>query len=224
MSLVLASAAFLDGYRLGLTHEANDLDRLQTALHELGSHRTPFAFEGAAMAWRIRDDRDQTVRHLSTFFEATDTKWHPFLALGVGCALAKLGHPPPPDPVTLDGYGFQLGLLAGISGARIASAGPRIERGRGRALWFITGGEPAACAVTINNGSQVEERWRGVATACVFAGDPKDAATELWSLAVGFQDLLRQGAQDALALWQSLTESPPPRISAAFAALTKCNS
>ena len=51
-----ATAAFLEGYRLARLHEdPPDPPALVDALLELGRLRTPFAFEGTAMAWRLRD-------------------------------------------------------------------------------------------------------------------------------------------------------------------------
>ncbi len=58
MSLEVASAAFLEGYRLALADASPaKAHALIGQLHDLGHLRTPFAYEGAAMAWRLSDER-----------------------------------------------------------------------------------------------------------------------------------------------------------------------
>lgn len=213
MSLATASAAFLEGYRLARVHqEAPRAPALLQALLDLGHHRTPFAFEGAGMALRVRDEREPEADRVAEMFDFVSREWHPFLMLGVGCALARIGRPAPDDPVALDGYGFQLGLITGASTPRVATTGPRMERGLGRAMWFTTGGDAVACAALLRRGLNLEERWRGVGTACAFAGDPKGHAPELARLGTGFESDLRLGAAEALRLWQSLRAEPPSRV------------
>ena len=220
MSLTLATSAFLEGYRLARLHEDPlDPPALLDALLELGRLRTPFAVEGAAMAWRLRDEQDDGPRRSDALMTAAACEWHPFLDLGVGCALARIGQEPPTEPTILDGYGFQLGLLVGVSGFRTPAADPHSERGRGRALWFTTGGEARACAGAIANATHPDGLWRGVGTACAFAGDPRNQAAHLPGLALEFADDVRAGAESALTLWRSLGGDPPERVLVVLRAL-----
>lgn len=213
MSLATASAAFLEGYRLARVHqEAQCAAGLLPALLDLGHQCTPFAFEGAGMALRVQDERQPEADRVAEMFDFVSPEWHPFLMLGVGCALARIGRPAPDHPVALDGYGFQLGLTGGASTSRLATTGPRMERGLGRAMWFTTGGDAPACAALLRRGLHPEERWRGVGTACAFAGDPKGHAPELARLGRGFESDLRIGAGEALRLWRSLGVEPPSRV------------
>ncbi len=212
MTLELASAAFREGYRLALADDAAaQAPALIGRLHALGHLRTPFAYEGAAMAWRLRDERRPAGR-VDALFSASSPVWHPFLGLGVGCALARLRRNLPDEPAMLDGYGFYVCLFGGVSRATAEPTLPRVERGRGRALWFRSGGDATACAVMIARGPYVEERWRGVATACAFAGDPKGQARLLPVVAAAFSSHLLDGAEEALRLWRSLGEEPPERV------------
>ena len=164
------------------------------------------------MALRVRDERQPDSDRIAAMLDFVSPEWHPFLMLGVGCALARLGQPAPEHPVALDGYGFQLGLTAGASTTSLASGKPRMERGLGRAMWFNTGGDAVACVALLRRGHDPEERWRGVGTACAFAGDPKRHASELARLGTGFESDLRLGAAEALRLWRSLGVEPPSRV------------
>ena len=213
MSLATASAAFLEGYRLARApQEPLCAPTLVQALFDLGHQRTPFAFEGAGMALRVRDQHQPDKDGVAEMLDFVSPEWHPFLMLGVGCALARLGQPAPEHPVALDGYGFQLGLTAGASTASLTSGRPRMERGLGRAMWFSTGGDAVACVALLRRGHHPEERWRGVGTACAFAGDPKRHAAELAKLGTGFESDLRLGAAEARRLWRSLGVEPPSRV------------
>ena len=214
MSLTLASTAFLEGYRLALRGDVADApDQLTQAIRGLGPLRAPFATEGAAMAWTLRGARESAPPQLDSLVRVMDACWHPFLRLGVGCALAKLSHPVPDAPDVQDGYGFQHGLTA-IAWPPPAGPTPeRLDRGWGRGIWFRTGGDADACARLIGDGPASEERWRGIATACAFAGDPEGHAARLRSLSGGRGDPLRSGARDALRTWRSLG-TPPARVHA----------
>lgn len=223
MSLQLASSAFVEGYRLGRVRKPDGgVENLVAALGSLEILRLPFAIEGAAMAWELAGQGSGAATS-SILLDATRTAWHPFVHLGVGCALARRGVPPPEDPTVLDGYGFQLTLAGGVSGLANRRLPPRSERGRGRALWFVNGGSARACARTIGRSygeaadldrraNRVGELWRGVGTACAFAGDPRGEATRLAGLAGPSRLEVRRGVDDALRLWRSLCGDPPARV------------
>lgn len=213
MTLDIATAAFLEGYRLGRRHEQSvEPAALLEALGGLDLAERPFAFEGAAMAWEIRDRQDGGVR-MGALFAGSAAEWRTFLLLGVGCAHARLGRAAPTDPIALDGYGFQRGLREGISGIGSAGTSPLAERGRGRALWFVTGGDGPACAAAIQRAETAPagELWRGVGTACAFAGDPRGHAERLPALAGDSTEELRAGVGQAIELWRALGDGLPRR-------------
>ena len=221
MNPQVATAAFLEGYRLA---RLGELHPAPGALIELltarGLERAPFAFEGAAMAWRLRDARDVGPSRVEALLRTAGPEWHPFVRLGVGCALARLGLAAPEDPTVQDGYGFQLGLDSGVSGSRTRSLKPHFERGRGRALWFVTGGDARACARAIEGPGHRGELWRGIGTACTFAGDPLGEAGLLPPLAGVYATDLRRGSEVAMRLWASLGD-PPARVLRAAASLAR---
>jgi len=213
VTLDVASAAFVEGYRLGRRHEQRaESAALLDALAARDLAERPFAFEGAAMAQEIRDAQDGGNR-MGDLLARSGPEWRTFLLLGVGCAQARLGRAAPTDPIALDGYGFQLGLREGISGIGTARTSPLAERGRGRALWFVTGGDGAACAAAIQRAEAAVagELWRGVGTACAFAGDPRAHAEVLPSLAGEFSEQLRFGVGRGIELWHGLGGALPPR-------------
>jgi hypothetical protein len=213
VSLESARHAFLEGYRLARarTEPSFRVDVLCDQLIGIGTARAPFAVEGAGLALRLRDEREasSTVEALSA---VVPDPFRPFLMLGVGCALARLRLPPPEEPTTLDGYGFQVGLASGASTRDRTDAGPRFHRGVGRAMWFVTDGDARACGPLLRRGRHQAERWRGAGTACAFAGDPRGQARELLREGSGFEAALRTGAADALRLWRSLGSVAPSRV------------
>ena len=209
MTLDLASAAFRRGYRLA-AEERGAADRLLDELLDLDPSERPFAFEGAAMGCRVLDARDSGDR-TRALREGADSKWLHLIGLGVGCALARLGADPPRDPVELDGFGFQLGLESGTSGSGRSLGSAHAERGRGRALWFVTGGRPDGCRAVIDDAPMAGALWRGIGTACAFAGDPLGAADRLLGEAGRFEEEVRRGVADAVALWTALEGDVPGR-------------
>jgi hypothetical protein len=217
VSLALASSAFLDGYRLALSEEG-EIAPLVSALLRLEPLSRPFAFEGVALGCRLLDERDDGERTTS-FISSAEPKWGPLIRLGIGCALARLRIDPPDDDMILDGYGFQLGLAVGV--ARTTESAFHAEIGRGRALWFVTGGRGHACARVIQGARSAGALWRGVGTACAFAGDPLSWAGRLRDAAGGFEDDVTRGVRDGVELWCSLEGSPPDRTIDVERALTR---
>ncbi|HSH75321.1 MAG TPA: DUF1702 family protein, partial [Longimicrobiales bacterium] len=203
MTLREASSAFLKGYEMARRDgDSADPAALLDGLAGLRSSIRPFAFEGAAMALAMMDAEGAGER-CGALIERSDPVWHTFLKLGIGCAWARLGREAPTDPLVLDGYGFQLGLRDGVWGIEGRSMDPPAERGRGRALWFVTGGDGSACAAAISRAAGHRgELWRGVGTACAFAGDPRGHAARLSGLANGLARHVRRGVEQGLQLWR----------------------
>ncbi|WP_431930385.1 DUF1702 family protein [Micromonospora sp. RP3T] len=125
-----------------------------------------FAYEGAAMAFAIRDALPGRSRHVARFLADHDE--HVYMAyVGVGWAMARLPRPlwsrlHAPDPLlrwlVLDGYGFHQAYFKTDRYVRRRDApsafpwptdGPRdysrdyslraIDQGIGRACWFVAG-------------------------------------------------------------------------------------
>jgi len=220
LSLEAAKAAFLEGYRIAREGESGTGAGLLQALTRLDPHRRPFALEGAAMAWRLREGAE--VRPLSSeLLDRTPMSLRPFVLIGIGCGVARLGLDPPEDPTALDGYGFHQGLTSGLSGGETTpGAAKRVDRGRGRALWFVTGGDARAVRGAVEGARNADELWRGIGTACTFAGDPRGHAPLLLRLAERFAPQVAAGSADALELWRSLGD-PPARAADVAAILTR---
>jgi hypothetical protein len=162
------------------------------------------------MGCRLREARDPTRPLVQPLLRSADERWPPFILLGVGCALARLGTALPGLPLERDGYGFQLGLQHGPPRAAERQGDVHVARGRGRALWFVTGGDAHACARAIAAcPADSAALWRGVGTACTFAGDPRGHAPLLPELCGEHVAELRAGAATALALWAALGDVPP---------------
>lgn len=216
MSLVAAKAAFHQGYRLGRLHLPESPPKaLLEALRSLDPCDAPFAHEGAGMALRLRTDGDPDRSTVESFLESSAREWRPFILIGIGCGLAKLRRPAGDDPFIRNGFGFQQGLAEGVFAREGRDETPDSARGRGRALWFLTGGDSEACARNIR-GLRIEpDLWRGVSTACTFAGDPRDHAPLLLSLAGSFAGEVEAGASDALQLWRAIGTPPQQTLDVA---------
>jgi hypothetical protein len=223
VTLELASDAFLSGYRRARLGRgvSEDIAKLVPDLQNLGLERLPFAVEGAAMALEAMDEersnRDPTTRSLvDTFRSVVPDPWDPFVDLGVGCGLARRAAPLPEHATILDGYGFCVTLF-GIASMQPEGEGESpFHRGVGRAVWFRTGGHAQASAALVARLGGLDEHWRGLGTACVFAGDPRNHASLLRDLAEGSMASVRDGAAEALRRWDSLGSLVPERVTRAF--------
>lgn len=198
-----------------LMEQPPDALALRAALLALGPERTPFALEGAAMAWSIAESRSPATSRVAAMNAVWPSAWHPFIGIGTGCAAAKTGHDPPDEPTAMDGYGFQLCLNTGVSGFPGGRALPPFaQRGRGRALWFVTGGEARACGAAIQRSAHAPDLWMGVGTACAFAGDPMHQAPILRKVSGGFAPHVVAGVRFGVDLWLSLGGPAPTRARA----------
>jgi len=209
LTLEVASSAFLDGYRAAL-EEDRDVRALLDRLLHVDISRRPFAFEGGAMGCRVLDARSDGGR-TAELMEQADPKWAPLIRIGIGCGLARLGTEPPDDPLTLDGFGFQVGITTGPARSGTELRASHAERGRGRALWFVTNGRPEGCRRAIDGTRHAASLWEGTGVACAFAGDPHHAAERLLVSARGFEDAVRHGVAEAVALWSAVAGQVPDR-------------
>ncbi|OKI91996.1 enediyne biosynthesis protein [Streptomyces sp. CB01249] len=157
-----------------------------------------FAYEGAAMAFTVRD----AIRgHRTGELILGSGRPHFFLAyIGIGFAMARLPRPlwrkilpdlsdipfhPTMSWLAVDGYGFD---LAYFHTARWVDQQQRpvpypweghpgyflraVDQGIGRALWFIHGGRPTAVAAAVARFAEDRraDLWSGVGLAATFAG------------------------------------------------------
>ncbi|KAA8883759.1 DUF1702 family protein [Nocardia colli] len=245
-SLEMAGTTFLAGFGVG----AERATAAETAafLSEIESERRGFAFEGAAMALAIRDGLPIGHNHHVTDFITAAGEHLYMIYVGVGWALARLPRPlhraaltGATDPVliwlALDGYGFHQAYfhtdhyvkrqyvdpIPPVVSTRHPHYVPRaIDQGIGRALWFVSGADPAA-ACTIIDGFAAERRpdlFAGLGLAATYAGGA--SAAELATLrdrASAYRQDIGQGATFA-AEARSRAGIVQPNTEAAVAILT----
>jgi enediyne biosynthesis protein E2 len=165
------------GFEWGIA--ARDLWNVRRRLDLVEPEQRGFAYEGAAMAFTIRDamagGRGRRTRELLLGPGAP----HVFLTyIGIGFAMARLprrlwrgvvpdlaGSPyyPTMTWLAVDGYGFDLAYFHTrryVDEQRVPPAYPwegspdyfphAVDQGIGRALWFIHGADPAAAATAVD--------------------------------------------------------------------------
>ncbi|MGW4845670.1 DUF1702 family protein [Nocardia brasiliensis] len=194
--LETAGSTFLEGF--GVAAECGTAAEAAQRLSEIESNRRGFAFEGAAMALAIRDGLPLGHNHHVTDFIAAADEHLYMIYVGVGWALARLPRPVhrtaltgATDPVllwlALDGYGFHQAYFhtdryvkqqyvdakPPVVSNRHPGYTPRaIDQGIGRALWFVSGADPAA-ACTLIDGFAAARRpdlFAGLGLAATYAG------------------------------------------------------
>ncbi|WP_405164819.1 DUF1702 family protein [Nocardia sp. NBC_01499] len=194
--LETAGATFLEGFGIG----AERATAAETAelLSEIESERRGFAFEGAAMAMAIRDGLPIGHNHHVSDFVAAADEHRYMIYVGVGWALARLPRRRHralltglTDPVlmwlTLDGYGFHQAYFhtdryvkqqyADPARLAVSTAHPSyvpraIDQGIGRALWFVSGADPAAACAIIDRfpADRRSDLFAGLGLAATYAG------------------------------------------------------
>jgi enediyne biosynthesis protein E3 len=162
--LETVGSSFLTGFAAAA--EATHPPEAAAALEATSAMYRGFAYEGAAMAFAIRDALPGRRRHHIARF-LTDHDDHVYMAyVGVGWAMARLPRPLwsrlyAPDPLlrwlVLDGYGFHQAYFRTAHyvhqchrerdfpwpGDRSRGyAGRAIDQGIGRASWFVAGTDP----------------------------------------------------------------------------------
>lgn len=211
---------FLDGY--GYAAQARTPDAAQAPLETVPTRFRGFAYEGAGMAFAVRDGlRPVGGRNVERFLAGPGAK-HTYMAyVGVGWAMARLPRIRwstlySPDPLlrwlVLDGYGFHQayfrteryvrGRYEDTSVPWRAVTAPdyasrATDQGIGRALWFV-GGTDVDVVVDLVEGYP-RRRWpdlySGVGLAATYAGGATEAElTSLWDRAGEHRPQLAQGA------------------------------
>ncbi|WP_213451353.1 DUF1702 family protein [Rhizomonospora bruguierae] len=195
----------------------------EPALREVPTGYRGFAYEGAAMAFAVRDGLPVGGRnHVTGFLDGAAHRHIYMVYVGVGWAMARIPkfrwralHAA--DPLLrwliLDGYGFHQayfhtrryvygqrprdGACPWPAGEHGWYAPHAVDQGVGRATWFVAGGDPEL--VTRLFGEFAPDRradlFSGVGLAATYAGGVERAALErLWDLAGAHRPHLAQGA------------------------------
>ncbi|MFE5458785.1 DUF1702 family protein [Nocardia sp. NPDC056564] len=244
--LETAGATFLAGFGVGA--ERGTAAETAALLSEIDSGRRGFAFEGAAMALAIRDGLPIGHNHHVTDFITAANEHLYMIYVGVGWALARLPRrlhrgalAGATDPVlrwlVLDGYGFHQAYFDTdryvkqqyvdptpplVSPRHLDYVPHAIDQGIGRALWFVSGADPAA-ACTLIEGFRADRRpdlFAGLGLAATYAGGATaDELATLRDRASAYRREVGQGATFA-AEARSRARIVQPNTEAAVAILT----
>ncbi|RJO72528.1 DUF1702 family protein [Nocardia panacis] len=216
-----AGTTFITG--LGVGTECATAAQTAARLAEVDSARRGFAFEGAAMAMAIRDGLPLGHRrHLAEYRAVADE--HRYMTyVGAGWALARLPRPLHRAALSgltdqvliwlaLDGYGFHQAYFHTDRYIKDKYVDPRpplvspdhhdyaphaVDQGIGRALWFVSGADPALAHTLIERFAphRRADLYAGLGLAATYAGGASE--TELAHLiesARDYRECLWQGA------------------------------
>ncbi|GIF08486.1 DUF1702 family protein [Actinoplanes siamensis] len=197
-SLEAVPQAVICGFEWGI--EAGGLWEVQRRLDLVDPVHRGFAYEGATMAFTIRDVLGRPGRRTRELLEGPGER-HIFLAyIGIGFAMARLprqlwrkvvpdlpvsAYHPTMSWLAVDGYGFDRAYFdttRWVDRAVVPDPYPwqgdpgyfsrAVDQGIGRALWFVHGATVPAVAAAV--GRFAEHRradlWSGVGLAATFAG------------------------------------------------------
>ncbi|MEU4219508.1 DUF1702 family protein [Actinoplanes sp. NPDC026623] len=210
---------FLDGFAIAA--EARTPSAAEQPLTTVPTRFRGFAYEGAAMAFAIRDGLRPGGRNVERFLAGPGAD-HVYMAyVGVGWAMARLPRLRWPalyaaDPLlrwlVLDGYGFHQAYFrteryvydryedTSLPWRDVSSrdyAGRAIDQGIGRALWFIGGTDVEVVTGLVER--YPRPRWAdlysGIGLAATYAGGATEAELKaLWDHAGTHRAQLAQGA------------------------------
>ena len=211
---------FLDGY--GHAAQAQTPAAAEAPLETIPTRFRGFAYEGAAMAFAVRDGlRPGGGRNVERFLAGPGAE-HIYMAyVGVGWAMARLPRIRwstlySPDPLlrwlVLDGYGFHQAYFrteryvrgsyedASLPWRDVTTpdyASRATDQGIGRALWFVGGTDVDVVVDLVER--YPRRRWpdlySGIGLAATYAGGATEAElTSLWDYASDYRPQLTQGA------------------------------
>lgn len=192
---------------------APDVRDVRRRLRLVDQEQRGFAYEGATMAFTIRDSvrGSKTAELLSGPGER-----HIFLAyIGIGFAMARLPRPlwkkvlpdlrdsryfPTMSWLAVDGYGFDLAYFHTeryVDAQQVPDSYPwdghpeyfarAVDQGIGRALWFIHGADTGKVTAAVSRFAvhRRADLWSGVGLAATFAGGGRAEDLAAMSLAAG---------------------------------------
>lgn len=198
--------AVIIGFEWGI--DSKDQWEVERRLALVDVEQRGFAYEGAAMAYTVRDAMGGGG-HRTRDLLLGEGQRHILLAyIGIGFAMARLPRPlwkkilpdltgspfyPTMSWLVVDGYGFDLAYFhkkRWIDEQKVPAPYPwqgypdyflrAVDQGIGRALWFINGARTADVAAAV--GKFAEHRhgdlWSGVGLAATFAGGTDRAHLE----------------------------------------------
>ena len=197
---------FLAGYAIAA--EARSVAEAEDGLEKLPAEFRGFAYEGAGMAFGVRDGLPFGGHWVADFIAGPGERHIYMIYVGVGWALARLPRlrwanatAALTDPVlrwlALDGYGFhqayfQTGRYVreqyqdpDFSWPPDRQAGYRgraIDQGIGRATWFVCGADPARVASQFDAFPQARraDLYSGAALAATYAGGLTEAELRMF--------------------------------------------
>jgi hypothetical protein len=222
--LETVGGTFLDGF--GLAAEARTPAEAEAPLAAVPARFRGFAYEGAAMAFAVRDGLRPGGRNVERLLTGAGAAHVYMTYVGVGWAMARLPrirwsalHAP--DPLlrwlVLDGYGFHQAYFRteryvhdryedtalpwrDVTARDYASRAT--DQGIGRALWFVGGTDVDVVTGLVERCPR--RRWAdlysGIGLAVTYAGGADEAElAALWEHAEEFRPQLAQGAAFAAA-------------------------
>jgi len=202
---------FLIGFNEGLLVES-DMAPLWRLVETICLDRRGFAVEGLAMGVALADALTLGNARLRDWMRFSHQAYTYLAHVGAGWALggvpwrrsAILEHA---DPVhgwlVFDGLGFHDGyfyprrILDGWRRKLIGYSARAYDQGIGRALWFVTGGDPIRAVAVIEKfpSERRPDLWSGLGLALVYAGGADAAAlSAVRRAAGGCHTYLAQGA------------------------------
>lgn len=216
---------FLTGYAYAA--EAARPRAAEAPLETVPAAYRGFAYEGAAMAFAVRDGLPVgSRRHVAGFLDGEADRHIYMVYVGVGWAMARLPRFRwstlyAPDPLlrwlALDGYGFHQAYFKTTAYVHQhyqqerfpwPSSGPAwypntvIDQGVGRASWFVGGADPEVVAQLLSRfpAHRHADLWAGAGLAAAYAGGADRAELERFrDLAGRYRPQVAQGAAFAAA-------------------------
>lgn len=221
---------FIDGYNIALEIETPTC--LLSRLEHIDAEDLGFAFEGASMAFAVRDCLAPVPKRRLTMLLNGPGASHVYMIhVGAGWAMARLpwlaGRLKAQfDPLLMwlawDGYGFHQGYFNFRTYVDGLCEVPRLsgyarrafDQGLGRSLWFVEGADCGQIARRIVSfpAFRQADLWSGVGLACAYAGGVDRSEIEALRELGGsrFQAHLAQGAAFA-AKARQCAGNPAPR-------------
>lgn len=201
---------FLAGYNCALLED--DARSVQDFVAELDPDYRGFAVEGATMGAAVADAVSLGADRLRAWMVLNEPEYTYLTHAGAGWALARMPWRRKPifrstDPIhgwlVYDGLGFHdayfkpIRISRGWRRIRRGYAANAYDQGIGRALWFVSGGDPLRAAAVISAFPEARrsDLWSGLGLALAYAGGADERILANVLLAAGpLRPCLAQGA------------------------------